>query len=96
MIRAAPTADRAALLVAPAAAVMVLVFVYPFLYGLVLSFRPEHGGLLSNYVTFFTSRSLWPTIFTTLRLALRRPSSMSRSRSRSPIRCAGARAIRRS
>ena len=63
-------ADRAALLVAPAAAVMVLLFVYPFLYGLVLSFRPEHGGVLGNYANFFTNRSLWPTIFTTLRLAL--------------------------
>jgi putative spermidine/putrescine transport system permease protein len=66
----APTADRAALLVAPAAAVMVLLFVYPFVYGLVLSFRPTSGGALDNYVKFFTSRSLWPTIFTTLRLAL--------------------------
>jgi putative spermidine/putrescine transport system permease protein len=65
-----PTADRAALLVAPAVAIMVLLFVYPFLYGLVLSFRPDAGGVLGNYVTVFTSRSLWPTIFTTLRLAL--------------------------
>jgi putative spermidine/putrescine transport system permease protein len=62
--------DRRALLVAPAAAVLVLVFVYPFLYGLVLSFRPAAGGVLENYLTFFTSRSLWPTIFTTLRIAL--------------------------
>jgi len=62
--------DRRALLVAPAAAVLVLVFVYPFLYGLVLSFRPAAGGVLDNYLTFFTSRSLWPTIFTTLRIAL--------------------------
>jgi putative spermidine/putrescine transport system permease protein len=62
--------DRRSLLVAPAAAVLVLVFVYPFLYGLVLSFRPARGGVLDNYATFFTSRSLWPTIFTTLRLAL--------------------------
>jgi putative spermidine/putrescine transport system permease protein len=66
-----PTADRAALLVAPAAALMILLFVYPFLYGLVLSFRPQNGGgALANYETFFTSRALWPTIFTTLRLAL--------------------------
>jgi len=66
--------DRRALLVAPAAAVLVLVFVYPFLYGLVLSFRPtsntQAGGALGNYVAFFTSPRLWPTIFTTLRLAL--------------------------
>jgi putative spermidine/putrescine transport system permease protein len=62
--------DRAPLLVAPAAAVMILLFVYPFLYGLGLSFRPMQGGVLDNYITFFTDRSLWPTIFTTLRLAL--------------------------
>jgi len=65
-----PTADRAALLVAPAAAVMVLLFVYPFVYGLGLSFRPASGGALDNYVKFFTGRNLWPTIFTTLRIAL--------------------------
>ena len=70
MRRLAPTADRTALLVAPAAAILVLLFVYPFLYGLVLSFRPDRGGVLGNYVKFFTSRSLWPTIFTTLRIAL--------------------------
>jgi putative spermidine/putrescine transport system permease protein len=61
---------RVAWLVAPAAALLVLLFVYPFVYGLVLSFRPDHGGVLGNYVTFFTRRNLWPTIFTTLRLAL--------------------------
>jgi len=70
MTRPAPTADRAALLAAPAAAVIVLLFVYPFLYGLVLSFRPDAGGPLGNYITFFSSSSLWPTIFTTLRIAL--------------------------
>jgi putative spermidine/putrescine transport system permease protein len=62
--------DRIALLVAPAAALLVLLFVYPFLYGFVLSFRPEHGGVFGNYAAFFSSRSLWPTIGTTLGLAL--------------------------
>jgi putative spermidine/putrescine transport system permease protein len=70
MTRVRPAADRAVLLVAPAAAAMVLLFVYPFLYGLVLSFRPHHGGALANYVTFFNSPRLWRTIFTTLRLAV--------------------------
>jgi putative spermidine/putrescine transport system permease protein len=70
MRSATPTADRAAWLVAPAAAAMVLLFVYPFVYGLLLSFRPESGGALDSYAKFFTSRSLWPTIFTTLRIAL--------------------------
>ena len=70
MIRPRPTADRTPLLVAPAAALMVLLFVYPFLYGLVLSFSPTRGGVLGNYVRFFTDRSLWPTIMTTLRIAM--------------------------
>jgi putative spermidine/putrescine transport system permease protein len=74
MTRVRPAADRAVVLVAPAAAAMVLLFVYPFLYGLVLSFHPasntQGGGALGNYVEFFTSPRLWPTIFTTLRLAV--------------------------
>lgn len=74
MTRVRPAADRAVLLVAPAAAAMVLLFVYPFLSGLVQSFRPtsntQAGGMLGNYVAFFTSPRLWPTIFTTLRLAV--------------------------
>src|SRR5205807_9033006 len=69
---AAPRApfDRALLLIVPAAAFMVLLFVYPFLYGLMLSFEPKEGGALANYRVFFTTDNLWPTIWTTLRLAL--------------------------
>ena len=62
--------DRALLLVIPAAAFMLLLFVYPFLYGLVLSFNPKQGGWLANYRFFFTTDNEWPTIWTTLRLAL--------------------------
>jgi putative spermidine/putrescine transport system permease protein len=62
--------DRALLLVVPAAAFMLLLFVYPFLYGLALSFNPKEGGALANYQHFFTTDNLWPTIWTTLRLAL--------------------------
>jgi len=62
--------DRSLLLVVPAAVFMLLVFVYPFLYGLWLSFRPKTGGALANYTHFFTTDNLWPTIWTTLRLAL--------------------------
>jgi putative spermidine/putrescine transport system permease protein len=65
-----PAFDRTLLLVAPAAAFMVLLFVYPFLYGLALSFNPAKGGTLANYTHFFTTDNLWPTIWTTLRLAL--------------------------
>jgi putative spermidine/putrescine transport system permease protein len=62
--------DRSLLLVVPAAAFMLLLFVYPFLYGLALSFRPNEGGALGNYLHFFTTDNLWPTIWTTLKLAL--------------------------
>ena len=54
----------------PAAAFMLLLFVYPFLYGLWLSFKPKEGGALANYAHFFTTDNLWPTIWTTLKLAL--------------------------
>ena len=67
---ARPSFDRTLLLVVPGAAFMVLLFVYPFLYGLALSFNPEKGGALANYTHFFTTDNLWPTIWTTLRLAL--------------------------
>jgi putative spermidine/putrescine transport system permease protein len=62
--------DRTLLLVVPGAAFMLLLFVYPFLYGLVLSFQPAEGDALRNYTHFFTTDNLWPTIWTTLRLAL--------------------------
>jgi putative spermidine/putrescine transport system permease protein len=44
--------------------------VYPFLYGLGLSFTPKAGGWLANYQQFFASDRLWPTVWTTLKLAL--------------------------
>jgi putative spermidine/putrescine transport system permease protein len=62
--------DRSLLLVVPAAAFMLLLFVYPFAYGLLLSFEPAQGGWLANYHKFFTTGNLWPTIWTTLRLAV--------------------------
>jgi putative spermidine/putrescine transport system permease protein len=65
----APT-DRALLLVAPATLFMLLLFIYPFIYGLFLSFSPPQGDWLANYRKFFTTDNLWPTIWTTLKLAL--------------------------
>jgi len=62
--------DRTLLLVVPAAAFMLILFVYPFLYGLWLSFNPKEGGALANYHHFFTTDNLWPTIWITLKLAL--------------------------
>jgi putative spermidine/putrescine transport system permease protein len=62
--------DRTLLLVLPATAFMLILFVYPFLYGLGISFEPKEGGWLGNYQHFFTTDNLWPTIWTTLKLAL--------------------------
>ncbi len=69
---AAPRAwfDPALWLVVPAAAFMALLFIYPFLYGLALSFATKEGDWLANYTHFFTTDNLWPTIATTLKLAL--------------------------
>jgi putative spermidine/putrescine transport system permease protein len=67
---ARPSFDRALWLVVPAAAFMLLVFVYPFLYGLLLSFEPKDALTVDNYRKFFSDHRLWPTIWTTLRLAL--------------------------
>lgn len=62
--------DRTPLLLVPAALIVVLLFVYPFAYGLVLSFEPAKGALLGNYQRFFDDSRLWGTIGTTLWLAL--------------------------
>ncbi|HEX2389989.1 MAG TPA: ABC transporter permease, partial [Casimicrobiaceae bacterium] len=62
--------DRVLLLVVPATLFMLLLFIYPFIYGLVLSFEPAQGGWLANYRKFFSTDNLWPTIGTTLKLAL--------------------------
>ncbi len=62
--------DRSLLLAVPAGAVIGLLFVYPFLYGLGLSFQPLEGGLLANYATFFNDAYQRSTIWKTLRLAL--------------------------
>lgn len=70
MILAQNGYDRITLLAAPAALFLVALFIYPFVYGLVLSFEPPKGDWLANYRQFFTSDRLWPTIWTTLKLAL--------------------------
>jgi putative spermidine/putrescine transport system permease protein len=62
--------DRTVLLAAPAALLVAALFIYPFAYGLLLSFEPAKGHWLANYVQFFSSDRLWPTIGITLKLAL--------------------------
>ncbi|MBZ9966534.1 sugar ABC transporter permease [Mesorhizobium sp. B292B1B] len=62
--------DGVTLLVLPAALFTLAIFVYPFVYGLLLSFKPKEGGLLANYERFFSDPFLYNTIATTLWLAV--------------------------
>ena len=63
--------DPAFWMLAPATLFILLVFVYPFLDGLILSFHPMNGGgPLANYIAFFNDENLWKTIGTTMGLAL--------------------------
>lgn len=62
--------DRTLLLLVPGLLVVLLLFIYPFFYGLVLSFTPAEGGMFKNYIEFFSQSRLWGTIGTTLWIAL--------------------------
>src|SRR5208283_210773 len=62
--------DAVTLLVLPGVLFVLALFIYPFLYGLVLSFHPKQGGALANYVTFFSNPYLYDTIYTTLVIAV--------------------------
>ncbi len=61
--------DAVTLLVIPAVLFVLALFVYPFLYGLVLSFHPKDGGWLANYAKFFSEPFLYDTIGITLVIA---------------------------
>lgn len=67
---AAREIDALTLLMLPAVLFVLGLFVYPFLYGLWLSFHPKEGGPLANYLVFFSDKFLYGTISTTLALAL--------------------------
>lgn len=59
------------LLLLPALAFVALVFIFPFIYGLFLSFSGKDGGLtLANYVKFFTDPWELRTIWVTLKIAM--------------------------
>jgi putative spermidine/putrescine transport system permease protein len=63
--------DAVTLLVIPAAIFSLLLFVYPFAFGFVLSFEPKAGGnWLANYRRFFSDPFLYETIAKTLWLAI--------------------------
>jgi putative spermidine/putrescine transport system permease protein len=62
--------DRQLWLLAPAAVFVVVLFIYPFLYGVGLSFQPTEGGPFAAYEKFFTDPYERNTIVTTLKLSL--------------------------
>lgn len=63
--------DRVLWLVLPAAALLGMLFVYPFVYGLGLSVQPNEGApVIGNYVRFFSDDFERSTIWKTLVLAI--------------------------
>jgi len=62
--------DGVTMLLLPAALFVIGLFIYPFLYGLVLSFHPKEGGMLANYIRFFSDPFLYDTVWKTLVLAV--------------------------
>jgi len=60
--------------IAPALLVVLVLFVYPFAYGLALSLHPigalARGGMLANYAAFFGTPWERASIWNTLRLAV--------------------------
>ncbi|MBN9069619.1 MAG: sugar ABC transporter permease, partial [Rhizobiales bacterium] len=62
--------DGTTLLVLPGIVTTLLLFVYPFLYGVVDSLAPKEGPWFANYVKFFSEPFQYDTIFATLWLAL--------------------------
>ncbi len=62
--------DGVTLLVIPGVVFVLALFIYPFLYGLFLSFTPQVGGWLANYARFFSEPFLYDTIGITLWIAV--------------------------
>ncbi len=62
--------DATTVLVLPSVVLMVALFVYPFFYGVWLSFHPKAGAWLANYARFFSEPYYYKTVWTTLKLAL--------------------------
>jgi len=62
--------DGVTLMILPALLFVLGIFVYPFLYGLVLSFNPLEGDAFANYREFFSDPYLYNTIGATLWLAV--------------------------
>jgi len=62
--------DGTTMLIMPGLGFMIALFVYPFVYGFVLSFQPKAGAWFANYGKFFSDPFLYDTIAATFRLAI--------------------------
>lgn len=64
--------DRTLWLMAPGLLFIIVLFVYPFTYGLNLSLHPKSGGTFAAYEAFFTDPSMrgWESLWITLKLSL--------------------------
>ena len=63
--------DRIIWLAVPGFLFVVALFIYPSIFGVVLSFQPnDDSGFFGNYIEFFTDAYLFDTIGNTFRIAL--------------------------
>lgn len=69
--------DRTLWLVVPGVIFSLVFFIYPFVYGIGLTFQPSSrisdtwgGGIFANYVAFFQDDFIFDSIWITMRLAL--------------------------
>lgn len=69
--------DRALFMLLPAVLFTIALFIYPFAYGIGLTFQPSAairerwgGGILANYVAFFSDSFFRDSVWITMRLAL--------------------------
>jgi putative spermidine/putrescine transport system permease protein len=62
--------DRTLLLLVPGIVIVLTLFLYPFLFGFILSFSTHQGANLGNYARFFSTPFLSETIWTTLWISL--------------------------
>ncbi|HLI14203.1 MAG TPA: sugar ABC transporter permease [Alphaproteobacteria bacterium] len=62
--------DRSVLLVVPGVLVVLLLFIYPFIYGLILSFEPKAGSIWANYARFFSEPRFKDTLGITFWIAV--------------------------
>ena len=69
--------DTSLLMLVPALVFAVALFIYPFSYGIGLTFQPSiatqdqwGAGIWSNYVAFFRDPFIFDSIYLTMRLAL--------------------------